>query len=179
MATITIEAKHRLTIPRDVPYSSEEASMSLSLEYQVDDNNMAKELAKVRKLQQELHEQIRLDVYAALGVAMKEVEVDHESTVVPDLSGLATSTSSTPSTQSSKRNVNIPKYTVKLGGKTVEVQDLRELKGTVFKANAPDFKIGDTPYWLKDRDGNVNTKAAKIAKAIAEASAPFEEDDVF
>lgn len=64
----------------------------------------------------------------------------------------------------------IPTYRVTLNDETITVQDLRSLKVEgVYRRAAPDFRIGERPIWITDRQGVQNAEALEIANRIDEA----------
>lgn len=180
---VRVSVTYSLKVPTPVEYAAEQASLSMSLEMPANGDFDAV-MKEAEQMEKALYRNVQLGVFEMVGVT--EWEETAYGRLVPKLpeferkkktsGGRKSSGSKKPSSSGSSRKADpsqIPTVTIVLDGKSVQVQDLRDLKGKVYADTAPDFRIGSEGIWLKNKDGSDNERGLAILAAI-DAAAPFE-----
>lgn len=189
---LTISAAYGVKVPGAADFSSQEARLSIDLAYPVEGEYDAL-IDSADVLQSALTTQLKLAVYAQLGLGVEEKE---DGTIAPDFSTLPARVAAAPKrapsgagggggggrnfpdrgpSKAQQAGMDIPTYTLTLDGQQVTVQDWRPLKEAgVYSAGAADFRIGENSYWLLNKDKTENPRGQKL-KAEIDKLAPFEE----
>lgn len=185
---LKVSASYSLKIPAATDYSSEDAYMGLSLEFDVDGDATAI-IAAAPALQKDLASQAKLAVFEQLGV---EFNTAQDGLLTPKLKAKAAAPSRAPfGVPSSSENNPIsrppaggygppkadvtlqPQVFMDLGNGPQAYYDLRSLKDSgVFKAGAADFRAvanSKDQAWVKFKDGNLNSKTTAALDAAGVA----------
>lgn len=172
---VRIQASRSLKVPTNVAFSSQDATVGISIEFDATgDLEAVKDRALVE--QSRLAADVLLAVATQLGVELSEVDGVLTPVVAP---GPA-------KPEAAKRNYspraprgsgsggagkfNDPIFNVELlDGTEVDVKDFRALKASgKFKPTAPDFAPtdGGNGWYVENRDGTINKQGAAIADQV-------------
>jgi len=181
-ATLRVSAAYAIKVPGAVPYSSEDAHYSMSLEIPVDDGANLEAIAEqARSLAEQLTTGVKLMVFTELDVAFE----DSDGTLRPVLttSNIPTaapkaSAAQTPAPQGRPASGNAPssdrsKILADLGFGTIAYLDNRPKKASGdFKPGAADFRSADKvnegryhSVWIAQKDGTPNAEAVEALTA--------------
>lgn len=172
-----ISASYGLKVPTDVPYSSQDGHISMSVEFPVSgDTETVMNLFQQERVK--LMANVKLAVFGELGVEFSE---DQQGVLSPNLTAKAPQAAApapapapvaAPAPQQSGGGnkygppkvdyTTLPRFTVTLGdGRQVTLLDMRgpKLDGT-YKPTAADFKVDgeQKSFWINNKDGSPNTE---------------------
>lgn len=182
---LTISAAYGMKVPAAADFSSQETRLSVELEFPVTGEYEAI-TEKAHGLEAALTEQLKLAVYAQLGLGVVQAE---DGSISPDMGSLPQKTATAPRssggggggggnfgpTKAQKAGAEIPVYEVQFEGRTAKIADRRDLiaKG-IYSHKAADFTVDGDSVWMLAKDGSVNPRASAIVEAIKDY-VPFDD----
>ena len=180
---LTITAAYGTKIPGAAAFSSQEARLSMELEFPVT-GEYDSIVDRGHQLEAALTTQLKLAVWSQLGLGVTEAD---DGSIAPDFSSLPQQTAQAPRgggggggaprapTVAEKAGVEVPFYKVTVDGVEVTVKDRRDIIAAgVYKPGAADFLVDGESVWVLNKDKSVNPEGKKIAEAIAPL-VPFED----
>ena len=182
-ATLKVSAAYAIKIPGAVPYSSEDAHYSITLEQPVADGIALDDLVEsARELSAAMETGVKLQVFTSLDIAFEEADgtlrpvmtVNDVPTVAPKPSYAQPQGRPASGNKSSKPAAtgDRPTITADLGNGTIAYLDNRGLKDLGpdnggFKAGAADFRSVDKidgrfhSVWIAQKGGEPNTEVVE------------------